>query len=153
MRVRAPFCLALEMMVSMGLMVPSAFEMWLMATIFVSLLSRESILVRSHSPESVTGMTSSFAPVLWQSICHGTMFEWCSSADMRIRSPALIFPENVREEAIRLMLSVVPDVNMISWLDVAFRFLAMFSRAASCAAVASLERWWAPRWMLEFVLL
>ena len=36
---------------------------------------------------SVIGMTRSRAPFSSQSICHGTMFEWCSIAEMTTSSP------------------------------------------------------------------
>ena len=58
------------------------------------------------------GMTLMLAPVRWASICHGTMLEWCSRAEMMISSPALRV--GVRMLATRLMPSVVPEVKMIS---------------------------------------
>ena len=43
---------------------------------------------QSARRSSSIGATTSFAPVSSHSICHGTMFEWCSMCVIRISSPA-----------------------------------------------------------------
>ena len=65
------------------------------------------------------GMIRRRAPVSSQSICQGTMLEWCSIAEMRISSPA---PTLGRAKlwATRLMPSVVPRTKMISFSSAAW---------------------------------
>ena len=51
-------------------------------------LSSFSYSSMMSSPRSFMGMTRSLAPFSSQSICQGTMLEWCSIAEMMISSPA-----------------------------------------------------------------
>ena len=85
----------------------------------------------------VRGMTRRTAPVRSQSICHGTMLEWCSAADRMISSPGLIIPDLAIVSAARLMPMVQPEVNRSSAVSGALMNLAAVSRACSCASVAS----------------
>jgi hypothetical protein len=67
----------------------------------------------SSAPRSSMGATFSCAPVRAHAICHGTMFEWCSIAEMSTSSPADRFaPPQLW--ATRLMLPVALLVKMIS---------------------------------------
>src|ERR1035438_9684990 len=68
-------------------MVPSAFDTWVTATMRVRGLSSFWYSSMRSSPERFMGMTRSLAPVSSQSICQGTMLEWCSMAEMTISSP------------------------------------------------------------------
>ena len=52
-------------------------------------VSIASAASRSIRWSSVSGQTSIAAPVASATICQGTMFEWCSSCDSRMRSPGL----------------------------------------------------------------
>jgi hypothetical protein len=70
-----------------GLIVPSAFETWLSATILVRGESRRSKAAMSTSPASSIGATRSFASFSPHSSCQGTMFEWCSSPVISTSSP------------------------------------------------------------------
>ena len=45
-------------------------------------VSSSSKAARSSSPRSLIGATRSRAPASPQTICHGTMFEWCSMAEI-----------------------------------------------------------------------
>ena len=101
------------------------------------------------SPRSLMGATTSLAPFSWQSICHGTMLEWCSMAVMSTSSPG---PTRClpKVKATRLMASVVPRTKMISEACFALRKRRTRSRAPSYAAVARSERKCTPRWTLAF---
>jgi hypothetical protein len=118
-----------------GSTVPSAFERCAIETILVRGVSSRSNASRSTAPESRIGATASRAPLSSQSICHGTMFEWCSSAVIRISSPARTF---VRPHvcATRFTASVVPRTKTISCGSAALRRARAFSREASYASVA-----------------
>ncbi len=76
------------------------------------------------------GTTLSLAPVASQSICQGTMLEWCSIPVMRISSPGSI-RGRTKLEATRLTASVVPRVKTISRLSAAPRWLLILVRALS----------------------
>ena len=84
-----------------------------------------------------------------QAICHGTMLEWCSIWVISTSSPAPI-RARPKLDATRLIPSVVPRTKTISSLLPALRNCAMRPRARSYAKVASWDRRWTPRWMLEF---
>ena len=81
-------------------------------------------------PVSSTGMIRSFAPVSATSICHGTIFAWCSRCDRMISSPRrmLAFPQLL---ATRLMASVAPRTKMMSFSVCAPMNLATVLRAPS----------------------
>ncbi len=70
------------------------------------------------------------------SICHGTMFAWCSRCVSRIASPA---PRFVRPQlcATRLIDSVALRVNTISPSEAAPMKLRTLPRASSMRRVAS----------------
>ena len=70
-----------------GFTVPSAFDTWATATIFVRGDSSRSNCSMTTWPSWSRGATRSFAPFSSHSICQGTMFEWCSSPVMRTSSP------------------------------------------------------------------
>ncbi len=76
------------------------------------------------------GATLSVQPVCSHTICHGTMLAWCSSAVMRISSPALSLGR-AYACATRLMASVVPRTKMISRLERALMKRRTRSRAPS----------------------
>ena len=71
-----------------GLTVPRAFDTWDTATILVRAESRFSSSSIRMAPSSSMGATTSRAPFSSQSICQGTMFEWCSRAEISTSSPA-----------------------------------------------------------------
>ena len=71
-----------------GFTVPSAFDMCAIETILVRGPISRSSSSTIRAPRSSIGATRSRAPRSSQTICHGTMFEWCSIAVMTISSPA-----------------------------------------------------------------
>ena len=113
-----------------GLTVPSALETCDTATIFVFPERRFSSSSIRISPRSLIGATASFAPFSSQSICHGTMLEWCSSAEIRTSSPARTF-DRPYVCATRLIPSVVPRTKTISRVSPALMKSRIFSRAFS----------------------
>ena len=88
------------------------------ATMRVRGLSSFSYSSMRSSPRSFMGITRSLAPFSSQSICQGTMLEWCSMAEMMISSPALTFCRP-QELLTRLMPSVVPRTKISSIFDCA----------------------------------
>ena len=96
-------------------------------------------------------MTRSVAPVRSQASCHGTMFEWCSIAEISTSSPAerLAWPQLC---ATRLIPSVALRVKTISCGWAAPRNAAASVRAASNAAVARSDSMWTPRWTLALAV-
>ena len=111
---------AIRIISFMGLMVPSTFETCATETSFVLLENNFSYSSSNSSPLSFIGMTLMDMPFFAASICQGTMFEWCSMTDTIISSPGETH-SSVKLEAIRLMDSVVPLVNMISLEERALR--------------------------------
>ena len=107
---------------------------------FVRSVSSEPRSVRSSRPSSVSGTYRSVAPVAAVTICHGTMFEWCSISVIRTSSPGR---RNVRPHpcAIRLIDSVVPRVNTIDSGPGAPKNRARVARAPSNRSVASSPSW------------
>ena len=104
-----------------GFTVPSAFETCDTATMRVLRgLSSFSYSSRISSPRSSMEETAARALFSSHSICHGTMFEWCSSSEIIISSPALMLARP-QELATRLMPSVVPRTKMSSASEDAFR--------------------------------
>jgi hypothetical protein len=69
-----------------GVTVPSAFDIWVIATSFVRGV-RPSRNPRWKRAESSTGTQTSFAPCRSRMKCHGTMLEWCSMIESTISSP------------------------------------------------------------------
>ena len=108
-----PRACAFSTIVAIGLIVPSEFDTWTTATIFVRSVSRPSSRSIRSSPSSVIGSTFRCAPFSSQMSCQGTMFEWCSISVMSTSSPLPMFARpNVC--ATRLIASVVPRTKMIS---------------------------------------
>ncbi len=144
MSTAAPASCASDTISATGLMVPSAFESWVMATSRVRgpTSPRNSSIL--SAPASSIGATRRRAPTDSHSICHGTMFEWCSMADSRTSSPG---PTRRRPNACatRLMPSVAFRVKMISRGPAAFRNRATVPRARSNPAVARSLSVWTPR--------
>src|SRR6266540_2125366 len=105
-RTSAPIACASSAMRRSGGMVPSTFDMPLMATSRVFGPSSRSNSSRSRRPSPVTGTYRSTAPVSRATSCHGMMFEWCSSSESTISSPSR---RNFRPQpwATRLIDSIV----------------------------------------------
>ena len=101
-------------------------------------------------PSSSIGMWRSTMPRSSRSICHGTMFEWCSISEITTSSPA---SRNARAQACatRLIDSVVLRVKTISDADGAPMKARTFSRTPSYWSVASTESVCTPRWMLALL--
>ena len=97
----------------------------------------------SSSPESSTGATRIRAPVRSQSCCQGTILEWCSISVSTISESATMRASMQR--ATRLIDSVAPRVNTISFEEAALSHSRVRSRAPSNAAVAMSERACTPR--------
>ncbi len=72
------------------------------------------------------------------------MLEWCSIADTNIRSPGFKLARP-QEAATKLILSVVPRVQIICFASGAFKNLATLVRAASNFTVARSANACAPR--------
>ena len=96
-----------------GTMVPSAFDICVIATSLVRRVSSFSNSSIRKLPSSSTGAHLITAP--WRSLrkCQGTMLEWCSMIEMTISSPALMFG-SPQDEATRLIASVALRVKTIS---------------------------------------
>ena len=89
--------------------------------------------VNAASPAEIVfvrGTTESRAPVCAASSCQGTMFEWCSSCETTISSPAASRARPC-DCATRLIASVVPRTNTISAGEAALTKRRAFSRAPS----------------------
>jgi len=98
--------------------VPSAFDMWVIATSRVrGPISRSSSSIRS-APVSSIGTTRSRPPVMAHTICHGTMLEWCSIAEMSTSSPSRR-SGRTKLCATRLIPSVALRVKTISRTEAA----------------------------------
>ena len=74
-RTIAPCAFACAVSSATGLIVPSAFDAWVSATIRVFAVSSRSNAFESSSPRAVIGTGTSLAPVLAATSCQGTMFE------------------------------------------------------------------------------
>src|ERR1700731_2317340 len=74
-----------------GTMVPSAFDICVIATSLVREVSSFSNSSIRKLPSSSTGAHLITAP--WRSLrkCQGTMLEWCSMIEITISSPAAMF--------------------------------------------------------------
>ncbi|MNX94260.1 hypothetical protein D3C86_1264870 [compost metagenome] len=131
------------MILSTGLMVPKLFEIWVTATSFVFGESMFWYSSRTSSPLLLIGMTFKVSFFRSASICHGTILEWCSIAEIMISSPALSNSPN--ELATRLIPSVVPLVKMISSFLPALIKRRTISRASSYSLVAFWLKWCTPR--------
>ena len=83
----APTACARAAISATGLMVPSTLDWCASATSLVRSVISWSAAARSSLPSGVTPNQRSLAPVRWQSICQGTMLEWCSISVMTISSP------------------------------------------------------------------
>src|SRR5665811_1825135 len=124
--VRAPAAWAMSMICLIGLMVPSALETWVTATIRVRGLSNFWYSSMRSSPRSFMGMTRSLAPFSWHNICQGTMLEWCSMAEITISSSSCTFLRP-QELVTRLMPSVAGSYTHLraheTVLDLVWRLL------------------------------
>ncbi len=85
---RAPASCAIRAISATGLIVPSTLLTWTTPTIRVRSVSRPAKASMSSSPPGVTGAKRTVAPVISATICHGTMFEWCSISVTSTSSPA-----------------------------------------------------------------
>ena len=101
-------------------------------------------------PSSRIGMWRSTMPRSSRSICHGTMFEWCSISVITTSSPGSR-KARPHEWATRLIDSVVLRVKTISAAEGAPMKARTRSRTASYCSVASTERVCTPRWMLALL--
>ncbi len=99
-----------------GTMVPSAFDIWVMATSLVRGVSSFSNSSIRKLPSSSTGAHLITAPCRSRRKCHGTMLEWCSMIESTISSPSLIIGSPPNDDATRLIASVALRVKMISSL-------------------------------------
>jgi hypothetical protein len=84
----------MRMISLIGVTVPSTFDIWVMATIFVRGENSFSYSSRRKLPSSSTGAQRITAPLRSRRKCQGTMFEWCSMMERMISSPSPrpIFP-------------------------------------------------------------
>ncbi len=110
-------------------MVPSTFDICVIATIFVRGESSRSKAARSSAPSSVIGAKRSTAPFRSRRKCQGTMFEWCSISVSTISSPAAIC--GARPDATMLIACVPPLVKTISPGSSALTKRATVARAFS----------------------
>ena len=117
-------------------MVPNALETCETATIFVRLLISFWKAAISISSFSFNGIILSLAPLSLHTNCHGTMFEWCSSEEIMISSPALI-KLFAKPEATIFNESVAPLVKIISFFFSALINWRTVSLASSNDCVAS----------------
>ena len=85
-------------------MVPSAFDMWVIATILVRSVSSFSNSSIRKLPSSSTGAHLITAPWRSRRKCQGTMLEWCSMIESTISSPArdAFAPERIGDQIDRL---------------------------------------------------
>ena len=120
-------------------------------TMRVRSLKSRSYSSSISSPRSFIGTTRNLMPLRACRSCQLTMLEWCSIS-LRMTSSPLRMKASPKQEATRLMLSVVPRVNTISAGERAFRKRRTVSRAASCSSVACCERKCTPRCTLAFTL-
>mmetsp|Transcript_34120 Transcript_34120/g.72685 ORF Transcript_34120/g.72685 Transcript_34120/m.72685 type:complete len:203 (+) Transcript_34120:698-1306(+) len=136
---------------SMGLMFPKTLETCCVLTNFVFGPINSLKASRSNAPVTEhAGTYFSTAPVRSAAICQGTMFEWCSASVITISSPSWRYNSRAfdgafphvcdREDATRLIASVAPLVNTISFRLWALTKDATLSRAASYCSVASRDR-------------
>ena len=123
----------------MGVIVPSMFDMWVIATILVRGDSAASNSSSDRLPSSSQPTHFSTAPFRSRRKCQGTMLEWCSMMDRTISSPRPMWARP-NEDATRFTASVAERVNTISSVDPALRKARTFSRAPSNASVAALAR-------------
>ncbi len=94
-----------------GTTVPSTFDMWVIATIFVRGVSSFSNSSMRKLPSSATGAHLITAPRFSRRKFHGTMLEWCSMMESTISSPSPI-AEPPKEAAARLIASVALRVKI-----------------------------------------
>ena len=73
----------------MGTTVPSTFDMCVIATMRVRLVSSFSNSSIRNVPSSAIGAHLSTQPLRSRWKCQGTMLEWCSMIEMTISSPLL----------------------------------------------------------------
>ena len=87
-----------------GTTVPSAFDMWVIATILVRGDRSFSNSSMRKLPSSSTGAHLITAPWRSRRKCQGTMLEWCSMIESTISSPALMRSraERIGDEVDRL---------------------------------------------------
>jgi hypothetical protein len=111
-------------------MVPSTFDMCVMATILVRGESAASKSSMRNSPSGVTGTHLITAPFRSRWKCQGTMLEWCSMMESTISSPSPITMPP-KDWATRLIASVAFLVKMMSWSDGALMKRAAALRARS----------------------
>ena len=113
-----------------GVIVPSAFDTWLIEAMRVRGVNSFSYSSRMIWPLLSTGATFRMAPFSAASCCQGTMLAWCSSQVMTISSPSLTLrPPHAL--AMRLMPSVVPRTKMMLSGDGALMNARTLERAAS----------------------
>ena len=132
---------------SPGCTVPSAFETWPTETRRVRGRDQPLHLVEPDLAVVVDRRDlAATPPVCSQSSCQGTMFEWCSSAEIRISSPAFT-RWRPKVCATRLIASVVPRTKTISRASRRVQeALHACARAPSNAFSAFIDRSYTPRW-------
>ena len=127
-----------------GLTVPNTLLTWAKLTSLVRSEKSFSYSSNNSSPLSFMGITFSTIPLRAACNCQGTILLWCSMTETITSSPSFIWL-SAKEEANRLMLSVVPRVNTISLLLRALIKRRTVSREASCNSVACWDRKCTPR--------
>ena len=110
--------------------VPSTFDICVIATILVRLVSARSKASSENEPSSATSTHFSTAPLRSRWKCQGTMLAWCSITESTISSPAPICARP-KLAATRLIASVAERVKTISSIEAALRKRRTLSRAAS----------------------
>ena len=146
-----PWAWAVAIICFTGLTVPSTLLTWAMLTSFVRGENSFSYSSVSRLPWSSMGMTRSTMSRCMACSCQGTMLLWCSMTETMTSSPACICDWQ-KVAASRLMLSVVPRVKTISFVERAPMKRRTVSRLASCSSVACWDRKCTPRCTLALVL-
>ena len=118
-----------------GLTVPNTLDTCTTLTIFVLSLKSFSYSSIRSSPRSFIGITFRLIRFRSASSCQGTMLLWCSITETITSSPGLR-NSSPKLDANKLMLSVVPLVNTISFIEPALMNFRTVSRLASCNSVA-----------------
>ena len=137
-------------MALMGFSMPSTFDTWAAATIFVRGPIFASISASEIVPCPSGHRYTSRAPAARHACCQGMRFEWCSMMVMHTSSPGSS-TAGAKACATRLSASLALRVNTISRGSAAPMKRAIWARAASMDSVASTDRRYRPRRAFAFM--
>ena len=146
-----PCSWAIRMISATGLIVPSTLLTCATLTNLVFAVNSCLNASISSTPSSVIGITLTTIPLRSACSCQGTMLLWCSIVLIITSSPACISCWQ-KEDATKLMASVVPRVNTISCVLSALMNRRTVSRLSSNISVATTERWCTPRCTLALAV-